>query len=583
MIEEIVLSLFAKSYAYYQPISIPEKEFAYLSKHCDLNRIEKVIVVGGGAVPYTALFFAQKIDKPVYAIEKNVLAYLACLRLLRRLGISNIKVVKGSGQLYRDYGNSLVIITLHTISKQMVLERVIGGDKCGQIVVIRQPSTLNMCMFESASLEGLKFATIEHRKHGVFSFVISSSCARERASNALKEACSKHSKLGLTPAGEVPQGLMWGFAAPMTLVSRILKLLRVHESDSLAEVNLWLTQINPLHAGMNAWDSKGRHFVAVHGGKVYRSTDGGKTYDLLFAAPDNPDEVRLLFIDSRDNVFSSCRGQTSGTKGRLYRSINHGGSFDEVLGKPIWNMDEDADGTLYVGEYEHLPNVQGNAKVLKSLDGGETWIDISPTTTWDNLNHVHNVRVDPATGWLYCAIGDTRVCVSSGLWRSKRKDGSDWVRKLDNVKGNAQFIGIGFLNGSVYVSDDMKAGEVWRFTDDTTDNLQTNYAVVLKTGMVHNSYYLEKDLKGRMIVSFAPTNAGALLGGHPKGQVYISENGVTWAKILEVDNISYDRWFNSRKITLSEWTLRDGTRRFRTENDNLFTYVNGNSLRLYEG
>lgn len=172
MIEEIVLSLFAKSYAYYQTISIPEKEFAYLSKHCDLSRIEKVVVVGGGAMPYTAVFFAQKIDKPVYAIEKNVLAYLACLRLLRRLRISNIKVVKGSGQLYRDYGNSLVIITLHTISKQMVLEQVTSNDKCSRIVVIRQPSTQNVREFERASLGGLSYATIEHSQ-GLFSFIIS--------------------------------------------------------------------------------------------------------------------------------------------------------------------------------------------------------------------------------------------------------------------------------------------------------------------------------------------------------------------------------------------------------------------------
>lgn len=213
----------------------------------------------------------------------------------------------------------------------------------------------------------------------------------------------------------------------MTTLSRISKLLHACKSDRLRVANPWSTENIPLHAGMNAWDSESRHFVSVFPGKVCRSLDGGKTYDLVFTAPDGPDESRLLFVDSRDYVFSSCRGQTCGTKGRLYRSTDHGNSFEEIFGKPIWNMDEDADGVLYVGEYEHLPKLQGNAKLHKSVDGGENWINISPPTAWDNLHHIHNVRVDPATGWLYCAVGDIdgRAGVSTGLWRSRLKDGSE--------------------------------------------------------------------------------------------------------------------------------------------------------------
>jgi hypothetical protein len=176
MIEEVILSLFVRSYEhlYHEFEDMPEREFVYLSMHYDLAKIEKVIVVGGGAIPYTAIFFSQKIAKPVYAIEKNVLVYFACLRLLRRLRIRNIKVIKGQGQLYSDYGRSLIIITLHTLTKQMVLERIVGNDKRGRIVVIRQPSMRNVRLFESASLGGLNYTTIEHRKQGVLSFIFSS-------------------------------------------------------------------------------------------------------------------------------------------------------------------------------------------------------------------------------------------------------------------------------------------------------------------------------------------------------------------------------------------------------------------------
>jgi ferredoxin len=159
---------------------ILEKEFIYLSNHFDLSKIDKVIVVGAGAIPYTAIYFSKKIHKPVYAIEKNILAYIACLKLLRRLKINTIKVVKGTGQLYQDYAkNSLVIITLHTLSKQMVLERVKGNAKYNGIVVIRQPPAHKIREFESVTLDGLKYTTIEH-DDGVSSFIISNQFPQKR-------------------------------------------------------------------------------------------------------------------------------------------------------------------------------------------------------------------------------------------------------------------------------------------------------------------------------------------------------------------------------------------------------------------
>jgi len=157
---------------------ILDKEFLYLLNHFDLSKIDKVVVVGAGAIPYTAIYYGEKIRKPVYAIEKNILAYIACLRLLRRLRIGTIKVVRGTGQHYRDYGkNSLVIITLHTLSKQEVLDRVKDVAKYG-IIVIRLPSVKKIHEFESASLNGLKYSIIEH-DGDVFSFIISNKIPRE--------------------------------------------------------------------------------------------------------------------------------------------------------------------------------------------------------------------------------------------------------------------------------------------------------------------------------------------------------------------------------------------------------------------
>lgn len=164
MFEEIALSFFRKGYENFYRIwkALPEKEFIHLLQHYNLNKIEKVIVVGAGAIPYTAIFFSKKLAKPIYVIEKNALAYFACSRLLRELRIDAITVIKGSGQLYCEYDNSLVIVSLHTHPKQKVLERVLGSNKHNQIVVIRQPLTQNIHLFESIYLNKLKCTTIKH-------------------------------------------------------------------------------------------------------------------------------------------------------------------------------------------------------------------------------------------------------------------------------------------------------------------------------------------------------------------------------------------------------------------------------------
>jgi hypothetical protein len=164
MSEEIILSFFGRCFKdfYNKWRDIPEREFAYLLQNCNLNSIDKVIVVGAGAIPYTAIFFAQQINKPVYAIEKNSLAFFACLNLLRRLKLNNIKLIKESGQHYHSYVNSLVIITLHTVSKQKILDQILNYNGYNNIILMRQPLSECDHWYETISLNNLRYSKIRH-------------------------------------------------------------------------------------------------------------------------------------------------------------------------------------------------------------------------------------------------------------------------------------------------------------------------------------------------------------------------------------------------------------------------------------
>ena len=118
---------------------------------------------------------------------------------------------------------------------------------------------------------------------------------------------------------------------------------------------------------------------------LYRSDDNGVTYRLIYQFPKQPNPnsavtgyVINIYVDSRNYVFVSIP-----TTNRLYRSINFGSSFTEVLNTNgsqndgfYIDLTEDSQGNLYTATYCNsisplLPSV------LKSIDGGATWKTIA--------------------------------------------------------------------------------------------------------------------------------------------------------------------------------------------------------------
>jgi len=198
-----------------------------------------------------------------------------------------------------------------------------------------------------------------------------------------------------------------------------------------------------LHGHGNGWNSKGYHFLQVYPDKIYRSVLGGCLYELLYTFPDTPSEPRGFFIDSRDYIFWGGWGFAVGDSERIYRSTDGGKTWTQVLsiaGGLSGGIDEDSEGNLYAGSWG------ANAKIYKSTDGGATWTDISDPS-WVNTNHIHSLKVDPETDWLYATIGD--VAGYQGCWRSKLKNGADWVLKFADETASFNFIPIFFLDDYV--------------------------------------------------------------------------------------------------------------------------------------
>ena len=323
------------------------------------------------------------------------------------------------------------------------------------------------------------------------------------------------------------------------------------------------------HFGANGWDSNGYHYAVVYPDKLYKSIDEGETYNLAYTFPDSPTDTRCLFIDSNDQIFVSNLGHTSGTAGRLYRSTNGGGNFTEVMAVPIWPMDEDPSGNLYAGQYDWDPAAGAAAKIWKSTGGGGSgnWTDIGHAAWVDaGQDHIHGLRINPTDSYLYTTIGDAMA--QRGCWRSKLKDGSDWVFKARVNNDLDAFIGCAVKDDYIYLGTDYKIagkeGRIWRFQDDDTGNVQAATEVLDTGGTTNNAdkyrlsnFYLEVDTSGRIWAAFSNDGWGYV---NRNSSLWSSANGTSWTRHLLHGEMNDANWQSSH-------AFRDGTRNFGSSND----------------
>lgn len=166
-IQEVILSCFRRGYEnfYDKWKVIPKRELEYLSQHCYLDMIEKVIVIGGGAIPYTAIFYATQLNKPVHIIEKSAFAVFFCRNLLKRFNPGyTIKIIKGVGvtDIWRNNtANKLFIICLHVTQKQKIFEQTLSSNG-NNIILVRRPSRESSHLYDKVRTNGLRSLTIEH-------------------------------------------------------------------------------------------------------------------------------------------------------------------------------------------------------------------------------------------------------------------------------------------------------------------------------------------------------------------------------------------------------------------------------------
>jgi hypothetical protein len=212
----------------------------------------------------------------------------------------------------------------------------------------------------------------------------------------------------------------------------------------------------------------------IYAGKIdtiYKSTDQGATWSSIYTVPGSPTQIRKVFVDSRNYVYVSGYGGSSAWG--LYRSTNGGTTWAKVITEDtncdVWGMDEDASGNLYAGEYSW--SYAGQTQIWKSTDGGANWtVKYSLDTGVGQQDHVHDLRVDPTSGWIYATLGDETPYI---MVRSKDA-GENWSIVVMPF-GTYQMVPMAFAHGYIYLGTDAPGTfcGIYRFQDNGGAGEQT--------------------------------------------------------------------------------------------------------------
>lgn len=376
------------------------------------------------------------------------------------------------------------------------------------------------------------------------------------------------------------------FGGALTSVEQydLYNAIRIYDITKDNDDALHITK-NSLHAVRNVWGPDGEHFVISGSNLLYVSDDGGANYTLTHTFADSPGRCYGLFMTSNNVLFVSLQDYPTGAEGRVWRSTDKGESFTQIQtfdasfesgNIAFWPMVEDSNGDLFCGQYNVQDPKVFECHVWKSTDEGLNWTDISPSA-WTSTHHVHGLEIDVSNAWLYATIGDASLGGDGGggLWRSKLKDGSDWIQKMTD--GNYQYIPVVSRGNYMYLGDDQNDGSVSRFIDDGTSAKVTPTVVLSDPGS--NCYWIGKDDSNNLYAALPPTDGSSETG--IRGSLWYTLNGLNWSLIHRTPPMPYSEWADiSGGFDEAKWALHTGTTQTRAGKKMMLPYYDENSIEI---
>jgi photosystem II stability/assembly factor-like uncharacterized protein len=217
---------------------------------------------------------------------------------------------------------------------------------------------------------------------------------------------------------------------------------------------------DPLIVWVGTGESNGEQQAGSLGDGVYRSLDGGETWQNMGLRDTRFIHRIAIHPENPDIVFVAAPGHRWGPNEErgLFRTLDGGLTWDKVL---YINEDtgvvevamEDNGRVLYAAAYQRRRHAWGNltggphSGIYRSMDGGSTWEKLGGGLPEGILGKTAIAIAKSSPNVVYAAIGDS----DGGLYRSEDR-GSTWMRVND--------IRTSYWYGNIYV-DPVNENKVW--------------------------------------------------------------------------------------------------------------------------
>jgi len=275
----------------------------------------------------------------------------------------------------------------------------------------------------------------------------------------------------------------------------------------------------------------------AYGDGVYRSQDGGKTWENMGLKAS--EHIAKILVDPRDSrvVYVASQGplwKEGGERG-LYKTIDGGKSWKAVLtvdahtGVTDVVLDPRNPEVLYAATYQRRRHVWGmvnggpGSGLHKSTDGGATWTRLKEGLPKVDLGRIGLAIPDGEPDTVYATIEAANK--KGGFFRST-DGGLNWERRNEKVSGSAQYYQelvcdpkdpkrVYSLDTWMQVTED--GGKTWRKVGETYKHVD-NHALWIN-----------------------PANPSHLLAGCDGGVYESRDRGATWAYMANLPIIQYYR------------------------------------------
>ncbi len=112
------------------------------ARMAEINREDRVLSLGCGAIPFSAIFLKEYSGAPVWALDIDAQALEKAGQLLRKNGIRGITLLQGNGAEIDLSQFTVILVALQVEPKKGVLKNFFAGAPEGARLIMRSPRHL---------------------------------------------------------------------------------------------------------------------------------------------------------------------------------------------------------------------------------------------------------------------------------------------------------------------------------------------------------------------------------------------------------------------------------------------------------